>query len=163
MKQKVYLASMLIGVIKPHIQRDDYCSMVWPNIILSLLVVVQLLCLHCTNAFSTIGSPITRKLAILSGVLQSSTCCEDDDSQNQNKDDLQKRSTRHNNHINQRRRDFVIQSIAAGITTYTTGVRPVAAEDESREGGEVDSSSSPTSMIDPSITLPKITQKVCYI
>ena len=136
--------------------------MVWP--ILSLLVVVQLLCLDCTNAFSTIGgSSITRKLAVLSGVLQSSTCCEDgDDSQNQNKDDLQKRSTRHNN-ISQRRRDFVIQSIAAGITTYTTGVRPVAAEDESRKGGGDDSSSSPTSMIDPSITLPKITQKVCDV
>ena len=134
--------------------------MVWSNIILSLLVVVQLLCLHCTNAFSTIGSPITRKLAVLSGVLQSSTCCEDDDSQNQNKDDLQKRSTRHNN-ISQRRRDFVIQSIAAGITTYTTGVRPVAAEDESRGGGG--DSSSLTSIIDPSITLPKITQKVCDV
>ena len=159
MKQQGMLVDQAISVsvsVSLH-QQVVTLTMVRPNIILSLLVVVQLICLlHDTNAFSTIGSPITRKLAVL---LQSSTTCEDGDGSHQNKDDLQKRSTRHNN-INQRRREFLIQSIVAGITTYTTGVRPVAAEEDESRGGGVDSSS-PTSIIDPSITLPKITQKVC--
>mmetsp|Transcript_18071 Transcript_18071/g.32857 ORF Transcript_18071/g.32857 Transcript_18071/m.32857 type:complete len:292 (-) Transcript_18071:133-1008(-) len=115
---------------------------------LSLLSVAALLCISHTNAFSTIGrSPSTslsagansyRHFYALSAVSPGS--------------ENQGRATQ----LHQRR-EFVIQSIAAGIVSsvITPFVEPALADE--------DQSATPTSddtTIDPSIDFPKITHKV---
>lgn len=115
--------------------------MMWPSQLLSL---TGLLCLQCTNAFSTLGSipsSHSRRFSALSASYGSESESHDDGS----------------SHLHQRR-DFVIQSIAAaGVVSSVIHpfIAPAFADDNESSGA-----TTTQDIIDPSIDLPKITNKV---
>ena len=105
----------------------------------SLAGLWLLLCLEISDAFSTVGrcgSPSFRSASSLSAAPRDNA---DQDGSSALK-----------------RRDFVIQSITAGVvsTVIPPFVKPALADDDN-QGTETTST-----IIDPSIDLPKITQKV---
>mmetsp|Transcript_15173 Transcript_15173/g.32934 ORF Transcript_15173/g.32934 Transcript_15173/m.32934 type:complete len:282 (+) Transcript_15173:18-863(+) len=107
---------------------------------LSLLSLVGLFCLDCTDAFSTIGSSPSLRFSALSA-----------SSGSENQDG--------STHLHQRR-EFVIQSIAtAGVASsvFLPFAKPALADDD-QSGAPTPTQSD--EKIDPSINLPKITQKV---